>query len=287
MSVGAKAGIDGRDILVNSVREAITTLTDECADIKTVLASGMITSEFGLYKVDHIHAPAGIKELHDSICTVNLAGISDIPFSFIPGIILSGNNLSQTDMMRGEETELVGLNNELEANCIYVLPGSHSKIIQLDSLGRICRFSTMLTGEMIYSLTENTILKSVVDLNQKETDNEYLIKGYEYCESSGINETLFKVRVLNNVYNCSKKQIYSFFMGAVLHDEIKKICQLEVPKVIIGGKNQIKKATHTLITHYSDKNAICAPDESADNAASRGAIKIFEYQWRLVWIFPK
>ena len=71
----------------------------------------MITSEFGLYNLPHITVPAGIKELYDAMKEVTIPEISEIPFVFIPGVKVTGEGLHKTDMMRGEETELVGLCN--------------------------------------------------------------------------------------------------------------------------------------------------------------------------------
>ena len=49
--------------------------------------------------------------------------LADIPFVFFRGV------KTATDMMRGEETELVGLCAAPDAGSVYVLPGSHAKIV--------------------------------------------------------------------------------------------------------------------------------------------------------------
>ena len=67
ISRGAKAGIDDRDGLKVALNETIVTLLNENSlsenDIIQILASGMITSEFGLYEVPHVLAPAGISSV--------------------------------------------------------------------------------------------------------------------------------------------------------------------------------------------------------------------------------
>ncbi|MDO5311108.1 MAG: 2-dehydro-3-deoxygalactonokinase, partial [Clostridia bacterium] len=110
LPLGAKAGIDNRDSYRAAVRDAISELRKDTGGegIYRILASGMITSEFGLCNLPHISAPAGIAELHEGMYETVLADISDIPFVFIPGIRISGGDLEHTDMMRGEEAELVG-----------------------------------------------------------------------------------------------------------------------------------------------------------------------------------
>lgn len=277
--VGARNGIDDRQLLRISVKEGIEALLErndmKPEDVHRILASGMISSEFGFCNVEHIQAPAGIRELHDTTYETVLSDISDIPFVFIRGVKIKGENVEETDVMRGEETELMGILQD--AKSAYILPGSHSKIIRTDEQGRIVDFATALTGEMIASLSGQTILKDAVDLSVTELDSEYLLQGYQCCERQGINKALFKVRLLKTQFGRSKEQIYSYFMGIVLHDEIEEVLRLNVEKIVIGGRKQIKEALQSLITALSGKEVLCITDEEAEHANIRGMIRIFEY----------
>ncbi|MEE1049204.1 MAG: 2-dehydro-3-deoxygalactonokinase, partial [Clostridia bacterium] len=181
------------------------------------------------------------------------------------------------DMMRGEETELMGIMSDDDGECAYILPGSHSKIIYTDSKGRIESFSTMLTGEMIASISQNTILKDAVDLSVSDMDEEYLMKGYTYCKNKGINEALFKTRVLKNLFGCNKEQTYSYFLGVILYNEIAQVIASGAGKIIIGGKSQIKSAMAYILKKVSDKKVICLDDEKVDMSTSLGMIKVYEY----------
>lgn len=91
----------------------------------------------------------------------------------------------------------------------------------MDNLGRIASFITTLTGEMVYAAANDTILKDAVDISQNKIDDNYLIIGYNYCEQNGLNESLFKVRILKNIFSADLTAAYSFFIGAILHDEVK------------------------------------------------------------------
>ena len=280
ISAGARKGIDDASLLKKSIADGIKEILKKnsvkSCDIKKIIASGMITSEFGLYKLDHIPVPCGIAELHSSMKEVSMPEISDIPFAFIPGVKMLGD-FDITDMMRGEETEIFGIDNKMCCDAVYVLPGSHSKIIKTDDCGNIVRFSTMLTGEMIASLSQYTILKDAVDLSQTETDNQYLLMGYNYALKSGINKALFKVRVLKNFFSKNAKEIYSFFLGVVLCDEISEIKNMNPKTVLIGGKSQIKNATALLLENVCDANIVCIDDEAVKHSVMKGAIRIFEY----------
>ena len=265
--------------LKSEIKTAIDTL---CAhwqitekDITKILASGMITSEFGLVNLPHITVPAGINELHDTMYETVFPEISSVPFVFIRGVKTAGA-LSETDMMRGEETELMGLIAFADCRALFVLPGSHSKLISTDETGRITGFSTTLTGEMIASLSQNTILKDAVDLSCDTVDNAHLLDGYTYAKEHGINEALFKVRILKNILGKSKTETYSFFLGAVLQAEIDVIRKTKAETVVLGGKKQIRKAMEILLSKTTEKQIVSLGDSQVEASVFAGQIRIFE-----------
>ncbi len=276
--IGARKNIDGTAALKSALRDAISDLLSAAgiseSDITAVIASGMITSEFGLINLPHLVAPAGTAVLHRGITPKSVPEVTRLEINFIPGVKTVGE-LEFTDMMRGEETELMGIYSPEYGECIFVLPGSHSKIIRTDGCGRITTFSTTLTGEMLASLSEGTILRDAVSLDCGKIDEESLFAGYEYAHAHGLNEALFKTRILKNIFAKSPVACYSFFLGAVLADEIDTIAKSEAKTVVIGGKKQIKLATVSLIEHYLDKRVITLTDSEVDTSTVRGMIKIF------------
>ena len=279
LDIGARASIGNREKYTEAIKSAIDEiiLRNKVSVIERILASGMITSEFGLCNLPHINAPVGINELHKAMYETTINEISDIPFVFMRGVKLDVQDIDSFDMMRGEETELMGVMQEKYGECIYVLPGSHSKIIKTDEYGRIISFSTTLTGEMVASLSNGTILKDAVDLSVSEINKEYLLKGYDYAQSAGINKALFKVRILKNVFGCSKGEVYSFFMGIILCDEVLNIIEDVTNTVVLGGREQIKRAMALILREKTEKNIIELDEKTVDCSTSIGMVKIYEY----------
>ena len=277
-NVGAKKGMENGQLLQGALRSGIADILQANGmneeQIECILASGMITSEFGLVNLPHIIAPAGAKELHESLYRCSLPEISKLPFVFVRGIKTGGDALENVDMMRGEETELLG---SFEGAGTYILPGSHSKIIEVDEQGRVVRFKTMLTGEMIAALSQNTILKDAVQLQEFAVDEAFLLMGYEYAREHGLNEALFKVRILKNLFGKSPEQIYNFYMGVVLCDEIGQILAGEPVKIVIGGKKQIKAFMASLLSRLTDTEVVLIADERAEYATAYGMIAAYEY----------
>lgn len=285
LSLGARDCIDRRAEYENEIKLTISKILNEFdlkeSDIIRIIASGMITSEFGLYELPHLSAPAGIRELHESMAEVSFPHVSSIPFIFIRGIKLDSKNFDEVDMMRGEETELMGIiklcSRDSVNNSIVILPGSHSKIVIIDKNGMITNFSTMLTGEMIMALSQGTILKDAVDLSLNSFDESTLAQGFLYAKEAGLNKALFKVRILKNIFKKSPIEVYSFYIGAILSDEIDHIIKAQAKSVIIGGKQQIKAAMAFLISRFSDKKVTVIDEESVSTSTSIGAIEIYEF----------
>lgn len=164
-------------IVHNGIEDIIKEYGCEKGDISAIIAGGMITSECGIYNVPHINAPVGIKELADGIKKVVLDNISEIPISFIPGVKKLTRNLSETDMMRGEECEFFGISKllNIENGALVILPGSHTKIISSDDKGRIeggIKFAE-ITFDQSGKVTDNETAEIIMTASEK-FKTEYL-----------------------------------------------------------------------------------------------------------------
>lgn len=273
LRVGAR---NGRDELSAAVKEGISELLRQNSlserDIRLAALSGMIGSESGLCNIPHITAPAGADELSRAVVNKKLPEITSIPTFFIPGIKTfsdpEAEPLDSLDIMRGEETELVGLLSQpcMDGKLTVLLPGSHMKIVEVENR-RIIAFRTSISGELSRAAAENTILKqSIGDAFPKLADAGYLRRGFEYAELHGINEALFKVRVQANfIGRATGEQLYSFLLGAILRDDVRSIGESK-GRVVIAGSEPFRSALGALLG-----DVLLVPDEIADNAAAIGA----------------
>ncbi len=277
-NVGARASIDGKAPLIDAIRRGISELLSEGSltegEVDCIIASGMITSEHGLMELPHLKAPVGPAELHNGMVRAEIPEITSIPFSFIRGVRCGGDPLS-TDMMRGEETELMGIIGEDPAG-VYLLPGSHAKVVRVDDAGKITNFVTTLTGEMIHALSTETILKSSLKLDSALC-REALLEGFDAKMQYGLNATLFKVRTMKSLFGRSDSEVYSFFLGAVLSDEISAVGLMNPERIVIGGKRQLREAEAILLEACAKCEAVCLSDDEVDNSTAIGAVKIYEY----------
>ncbi len=276
--IGARVGITDKSALPSAVKLGIRELLEKNSlsesDVDKILASGMITSDTGLVSLPHITLPAGIAELKKASFETKLDDVTSIPFVFIRGVKSSSEALEGADIMRGEETEIMGFSEEDDA--VYMLMGSHTKLIKLNG-GKITEFTTTLTGELIASLANGTILKDSFSLDFEDFDRDTLLSGFEYAKLYGINEALFKTRILKNLFGKTELEAYSFFIGACLAGEVEAAAKFRSKKIIIGGKRQLKRAIYELLKARGF-NAEMLTDEAVDSSVVKGQIKIYEYE---------
>lgn len=275
--IGSVGGKENTERLKAAIKEGISNLLSGHGkkefEIERILASGMITSDGGLCSLPHLETPCGLSDLAQAIYECELPEISPIRFAFLRGV------RTKHDMMRGEETELMGLCEEISKDTLYILPGSHTKLIKMDEQGRICKISTELTGEMLRALSEGTILRESVTL-QKEFDEEFLLRGYRRAEERGLNAALFGVRILDRLDATTATQRYSFFLGAVYASEVKNILSSSAVRIVIGGKPALSQPLAYLLRANGATSVKEVSETEADGAMVKGAIKIYEFARR-------
>nr|WP_256429982.1 2-dehydro-3-deoxygalactonokinase [Caulobacter sp. S45] len=121
------------------------------------LITGMAGSNIGWLEVPYADCPADARALARGVVAVP----GEAPFVGItPG--LRGPGVYGPDVMRGEETQLIGWLAQDPARRqgaqVICHPGTHAKwVLAVD--GRIERFVTAMTGELFALLTQHSVLK--------------------------------------------------------------------------------------------------------------------------------
>ena len=278
--VGACLGCSDKEPIYRSLRNGIDELCKRNSinesDISCVIASGMITSEGGLYNLPHLIAPVTINDLASSIYKTKFSEITDIPFYLIRGVKTAYKADLSLDMMRGEETELFGLSEQIEPDSIYLLPGSHTKIIYVDSDSCISGIHTSLSGEMMNAVLNDTILKNSISFDTRGSlSHKYLISGYNFAKNHGVSAAFFKVRVIDKQISAASNECFSFFLGAALQGDVDNVITSTASRVIIGGKRELREPLSVLIRSLSSMSVIEVDDSACACASVIGAMRIY------------
>jgi 2-dehydro-3-deoxygalactonokinase len=222
-----------------------------------VIAAGMITSNLGLQEVKHVQAPAGLLELASKIQETRFEDFKELSFCFIPGI-RSGpgsadlDNIDSIDIMRGEETEVIGALEVIEqiehgSSFLYIHLGSHTKMIQVDA-GKISASASTLAGELTQSIVDQTILRSSLPETPFAAFNPtFFSKGWEHCHGVGFTRALYEVRILQLNSAFPKQDLASFLSGVILHEEFRCLMALvgntsSHQQVLLSGLPQLQPA---------------------------------------------
>jgi 2-dehydro-3-deoxygalactonokinase len=90
---------------------------------------------------------------------VRIPGV-EADIRILPG--LAQRDAAAPDVMRGEETQLLGAAGELgSGNHLVCMPGTHSKWVRLSG-GKVEGFSTFMTGELFEAVAKHTILSHAI-----------------------------------------------------------------------------------------------------------------------------
>jgi 2-dehydro-3-deoxygalactonokinase len=120
------------------------------------LMAGMVGAATGWQEAPYMDAAQPLAQLAGHLQAVAAAG----PRCFIvPGVCFSAPD-GTVDVMRGEETQLLGALALGHGDGWYVLPGTHSKWVRLAG-GRVADLATYMTGELFALLTQHGTLSSV------------------------------------------------------------------------------------------------------------------------------
>ena len=97
------------------------------------------------------------------------------------------------------------------------------------------------------------------------------------AEKLGLNDALFKVRIMKNLFKSSDLECYSFFLGAVMEAEVRSLKNSKAKMAVIGGKGQLRESFAAILRNRTSTEVITLPDEVTEQASAVGAVRIFEY----------
>jgi 2-dehydro-3-deoxygalactonokinase len=139
--------------------EGLDLLVKDWPRLPTLMA-GMIGSRNGWLEAPYVQCPAGLAEI-----AARLVPVGDrADLAIVPGLSLAAG---LGDVMRGEETQIVGLVGS--GPSLAVLPGTHSKWARVTD-DRINSFRTFPTGELFAAILDHTVVGMLAESHEVTTD---------------------------------------------------------------------------------------------------------------------
>ena len=200
-----------------------------------VLLCGMIGSRNGWIELPYLPAPADAAAFAAAMHRHEIPQWPGRALWFVPGLACGTAADAVPDVMRGEETQLVGLAAQLGAGRhLACLPGTHSKWAWLED-GRLGDFATVMTGELYAVLRQHSLLGRLMR-EDGGMDEAAFILGLDYSgQPGGLSHQLFGARTLALFDRLSDTQGPAWLSGLLLGHEIRSRGPLPVQVHLVGS----------------------------------------------------
>lgn len=182
-----------------------------------VVMSGMIGSRQGWREVPYVACPAEPAEIAQGMERVDW-GEGEAEAWIVPGL-LDESRPGQPDVMRGEETQVMGGLPALAAGSgLVCLPGTHSKWVRVEN-GVLQGFATYMTGEVFDLLQSHSILSRKMTKGAVTADR-WFIEGLMLGRRGGLLNRLFSARSRALTGDLPEAEVRSYLSGLLIGDEL-------------------------------------------------------------------
>lgn len=224
-------------------------------DDRLVVMAGMIGSRNGWCEVPYVACPAGLDELAAGLIEVAAASLPGRRVFIVPG--LSHRPVpGSPEVMRGEETQLLGLFGELPGAGPHTvcLPGTHSKWATVGA-GLVRAFHTAMTGELYSVLKQHSLLGALMDDDAGAADEDapaFDLGVRASADVGGLLSHLFSVRTRGLFGELTAAQLPSYLSGLLIGHELNGL---------LAGAQQVHLiGNQALLQRYRRALALCHVD---------------------------
>lgn len=204
-----------------------------------VIASGMITSRNGWCETSYLPLPVGVEDLAAALTVFTTRKGRTI--HFVTG---AARNPAEglPDVIRGEETELVGHLAAAGSNDgFFVMPGTHSKWARAEG-GKLTHFETAMTGEIFAVLSAHSILGRLMPEVRADSP-EAFHRGVNVSRTDpgSILSRLFSARSLVLFDRLAPADIADYLSGLLIGEEVRSglAAHPEVGRITLIGRGDL------------------------------------------------
>ena len=234
-----------------------------------ILLCGMVGSRQGWIEVKYVSCPAGIADLAAAAMEVPFPGAEVLIIPGVAGIDTCG----VPEVMRGEETQVMGMAQACKATGLACLPGTHSKWVRFTD-GIIERFMTCMTGDVYAALRLNTVLGRTTTVNEAGNDEAFLRGVDRSADAGGLLHHLFGVRALTLMDQLKEDASASYLSGLLIGHEVRTAMPPKAHVHLVGDP-QLCSLYAQAIQRCEGSSTIEDEDASARGLAAIG---------RKIWI---
>jgi len=185
-----------------------------------VIASGMVGSALGWHEVPYVDASVPLHGLAARAFRVPDAQ-GAAPVLLVPGYCVR-NAAGLPDVMRGEETQLLGAWAQGHHSGWFVLPGTHSKWVLLRD-GRVEQLRTYMTGELFDLLRKHGTLAAAAGGAESDWSDAAFAEGVQAAGTHALSHMLFSARARVVSKDMPAAHSTSYLSGLLIGTELKDV----------------------------------------------------------------
>ncbi|MGN6540403.1 MAG: 2-dehydro-3-deoxygalactonokinase [Ginsengibacter sp.] len=271
-----KDGGSRRLIFLNFLKDQIKKIKVEKPVNIAVVISGMASSSLGLLELPYAELPFATNGANAIVNCLKPNGVLQSPVYLISGI------KSETDVIRGEETQLLGCvkdNEERSGDQLYIFPGTHSKHILVKG-HQVIDFKTYMTGEIFGLLATKSVLGNSVKTGARQIrikSKGSFEKGLNAAIDGNILNEAFRIRTNDLFKKISKEDNFYYLSGLMIGTEVKNVFGKNYEQILVvsGPSTYSYYKMAFQILGMSDNIKIFSPSES-ERFVVKGQYKILK-----------
>lgn len=195
----------------------------------------MASSSIGMKELPYSDLPFNLDQPNIYADTINATP------QFPHDIYLISGLRSKSDVMRGEETELIGLFESTGiTKGLYILAGTHSKHAFVKN-SRVTDFNTYMTGELFDLLISKSILSGSIPEKSPKNPGPSFKEGISTSLDENILHTLFSIRAGDVLNQSNIIDNYDYLSGLLIGTELQDIRQKSPGKIVLAGNKSLRK----------------------------------------------
>jgi 2-dehydro-3-deoxygalactonokinase len=235
-----------------------------------ILACGMIGSAQGIAEAGYIDLPADLSAVGQQLTAIGL-DIGEL--HIVPGLQKTATETTAPDVIRGEETQLLGLlDPERTDPTTVILPGTHTKWVGCQGQ-RVTDFSTSMSGELFGLLSTSSILSRLA-----EPTDDFHPDAFDWGLSVGaddpaaVTSSIFSARTWALEGRLHPEEINDYLSGLLIGAEVTShlstTADSSATVIVCGTADLTMRYTHAL--HRQGRKTV----DANPRAAATGLLRI-------------
>ncbi|MES2328649.1 MAG: 2-dehydro-3-deoxygalactonokinase [Bacteroidota bacterium] len=237
-------------IIDNAINKIETKLNTSLVEIPLVI-SGMASANIGMIELPYAMLPFSIDG--SGLVVHNLPATKDFAHN---SFIISGARDTE-DVMRGEETQLVGVAAiASQEKQLFIFPGTHSKHIIVKNKQAIS-VKTYMSGEFFELLSKKSVLALSIeqgDDSEAPLNKQAFEKGVKDSLLSDLLHHSFLVRTNDLFHSCTKQENYYYLSGLLIGTELNKLTDTDFDHITVVANEALSNSYSLVFAILNIKN---------------------------------